>query len=91
MLNKKCCRLSLLDPLQLETCVYSLILKLCFTFMLYVFCMLEHHVAYHTNSQVANNKVQTHLESKTRVHEEEMKVLITMNQELEAMKVIVAY
>jgi len=53
--------------------------------------MFEHHVVYHTISQVANNKVQTHLESKIRVHEEEKKVLMTMNQELEAMTLIVAY
>jgi hypothetical protein len=57
--------------------------------------MFEYHVAHHTISQVVNNKVQIHLESKIRVHKEEKQVLITMNQELqqelEAMKVTVPY
>jgi hypothetical protein len=57
--------------------------------------MFEYHVAYHTISQVANNKVQTYLESKIRVHEEEKKLSLTQNQELqqelETMKIIVAY
>ena len=89
--EQKCYRLSFLVLLQLGTCVYSLILKLCCTFLLHVLCTFEYHVAYHTISQIANNKVQTHLESKIRVHEEEKKLSLTQNQELETMKVIVAY
>jgi len=94
MVEQKCYRVSFLVLLQLETCVYSLILKLCFTFMLHVFCMFQYHVAYHTISQVAN-KVQTHFEAKIRVHKKEKKLSLTQNQEmqqeLEAMKVIVTY
>jgi hypothetical protein len=53
--------------------------------------MFEYPVTYCVISQVASYKHQKQLETRIKVHEEEKKVLITMNQELEGIKVSVAY
>ena len=85
-------QIAFLFLVQFGTCVYSFITEaVCFTFKLPIVCMFEYPVTYHVISYVASYKLHKLLETRIKVHEEEKKVLITMNQELEGITVSVAY